>query len=297
MYSLGDHLKNELQACLPIFVERLKNEPTRLSTMRAMVKVASSPLENDVLAILVRWSDALRGFFERVDFAGWSVGVVHVFPSQKSPKSSLGDLGIDRSFVPRLWFVDLLINCVCLLTFVLYRPSNHHDCDDQHYKRAPAVDAGDWSLGCTGRSSCSLGCIVVLLLLLETCYFMKNQLVRKHCNLKLAKMFARPAMGVKPKASTNGSLWTQSVWYKHCMSVAYYAVSYTTSHLLTLTIDETEMQCSNKYWLMWYRVRHPLLLLGVRSLPIVLRCVVPLTRLWWTAELPEVLKALQPHWT
>ncbi|XP_028035138.1 cullin-associated NEDD8-dissociated protein 1 [Bombyx mandarina] len=52
----GDYLQNELPVCLPIFLERLRNEITRLTTVKALTKVASSPLRIDLTPIL---SDAV----------------------------------------------------------------------------------------------------------------------------------------------------------------------------------------------------------------------------------------------
>lgn len=52
----GDYLHNELPVCLPIFLERLRNEITRLTTVKALTKVASSPLRIDLSPIL---SDAV----------------------------------------------------------------------------------------------------------------------------------------------------------------------------------------------------------------------------------------------
>ena len=51
--SLGDELKGELPFCLPIFLERLKNEITRLTTVKAYSLVASSTLIIDLRPILV----------------------------------------------------------------------------------------------------------------------------------------------------------------------------------------------------------------------------------------------------
>ncbi|XP_073957359.1 cullin-associated and neddylation-dissociated 1 isoform X2 [Choristoneura fumiferana] len=48
----GDYLQNELPICLPIFLERLRNEITRLTTVKALTKVASSPLRIDLRPIL-----------------------------------------------------------------------------------------------------------------------------------------------------------------------------------------------------------------------------------------------------
>lgn len=53
---LGDHLQGELATCLPIFLDRLRNEITRLTTVKALTKVAASPLRIDLRPIL---SDAL----------------------------------------------------------------------------------------------------------------------------------------------------------------------------------------------------------------------------------------------
>lgn len=47
-------LQHELPVCLPIFLERLRNEITRLTTVKALTKVASSPLRIDLTPILVR---------------------------------------------------------------------------------------------------------------------------------------------------------------------------------------------------------------------------------------------------
>ncbi|BES92029.1 Cullin-associated NEDD8-dissociated protein [Nesidiocoris tenuis] len=50
--NLGDHLQSELPVCLPIFLDRLKNEITRLTTVKALTKVAASPLSIDLRPIL-----------------------------------------------------------------------------------------------------------------------------------------------------------------------------------------------------------------------------------------------------
>lgn len=51
--NLGDVLENELQVCLPIFLDRLRNEITRLTTVKALIKVAGSPLKINLSSILV----------------------------------------------------------------------------------------------------------------------------------------------------------------------------------------------------------------------------------------------------
>lgn len=51
--NLGDVLNTELTVCLPIFLERLRNEVTRLSAVKALIMIAGSPLRVDLTPILV----------------------------------------------------------------------------------------------------------------------------------------------------------------------------------------------------------------------------------------------------
>ncbi|XP_034668660.1 cullin-associated NEDD8-dissociated protein 1 isoform X1 [Drosophila subobscura] len=50
--NMGDMLKPELSVCLPIFMERLKNEVTRLSSVKALTMIAASTLRIDLTPIL-----------------------------------------------------------------------------------------------------------------------------------------------------------------------------------------------------------------------------------------------------
>lgn len=49
----GDTLSNELHICLPIFLDRLRNEITRLTTVKALTCIAASPLRVDLQPIMV----------------------------------------------------------------------------------------------------------------------------------------------------------------------------------------------------------------------------------------------------
>lgn len=53
---LGDVLHEELPVCLPIFLDRLKNEITRLTTVKALTCIAASPLRVDLKPIMVHFS-------------------------------------------------------------------------------------------------------------------------------------------------------------------------------------------------------------------------------------------------
>ncbi|XP_067665996.1 cullin-associated NEDD8-dissociated protein 1-like [Haliotis asinina] len=63
--NLGDSLAAELRECLPIFLERLKNEITRLTTVRALTMIASSPLKIDIRPILNEGVPILASFLRK----------------------------------------------------------------------------------------------------------------------------------------------------------------------------------------------------------------------------------------
>ena len=60
--NMGDVLKSELKICLPIFLERLRNEVTRLSAVKAVTMIAGSPLRVDMSYVLVSESHRLERF-------------------------------------------------------------------------------------------------------------------------------------------------------------------------------------------------------------------------------------------
>ena len=62
---LGDQLKKDLPSCLPIFLERLKNEITRLTAVKALISIAKSPLKIDLKAILADSLPILAGFLRK----------------------------------------------------------------------------------------------------------------------------------------------------------------------------------------------------------------------------------------
>ncbi|KAJ6648464.1 Cullin-associated NEDD8-dissociated protein 1 [Pseudolycoriella hygida] len=50
--NMGDVLKQNLDFCMPIFLERLRNEVTRLSAVKALTMIAASPLRVDLRSIM-----------------------------------------------------------------------------------------------------------------------------------------------------------------------------------------------------------------------------------------------------
>ncbi|NXI58463.1 CAND1 protein, partial [Chloroceryle aenea] len=65
IYHLGDHLSADLQPTLKIFLERLKNEITRLTTVKALTLIAGSPLKIDLRPILGEGFPILASFLRK----------------------------------------------------------------------------------------------------------------------------------------------------------------------------------------------------------------------------------------
>uniref|UniRef100_A0A023F571 Putative tata-binding protein-interacting protein n=3 Tax=Triatoma infestans TaxID=30076 RepID=A0A023F571_TRIIF len=62
---LGDCLTAEMSVCLPIFLDRLNNEITRLTTVKALTKVAASTLHIDLTPILPEGVPLLGSFLRK----------------------------------------------------------------------------------------------------------------------------------------------------------------------------------------------------------------------------------------
>ncbi|KZC10543.1 PREDICTED: cullin-associated NEDD8-dissociated protein 1 [Dufourea novaeangliae] len=61
----GDTLSDELHVCLPIFLDRLRNEITRLTTVKALTCIASSPLRVDLKPIMDEAVPILGSFLRK----------------------------------------------------------------------------------------------------------------------------------------------------------------------------------------------------------------------------------------
>ncbi|XP_033207231.1 cullin-associated NEDD8-dissociated protein 1 isoform X2 [Belonocnema kinseyi] len=62
---LGDTLHDELAVCLPIFLDRLRNEITRLTTVKALTCIAASPLRVDLKPIMEEAVPVLGSFLRK----------------------------------------------------------------------------------------------------------------------------------------------------------------------------------------------------------------------------------------
>ncbi|XP_015254133.1 PREDICTED: cullin-associated NEDD8-dissociated protein 1-like [Cyprinodon variegatus] len=62
---LGDHLGSELQGVLLIFLDRLKNEITRLTAVKTLTLITASPLKIDLTSILLEALSVLGSFLRK----------------------------------------------------------------------------------------------------------------------------------------------------------------------------------------------------------------------------------------
>ncbi|XP_015609851.1 cullin-associated NEDD8-dissociated protein 1 isoform X1 [Cephus cinctus] len=62
---LGDTLHDQLPVCLPIFLDRLRNEITRLTTVKALTCIAASPLRVDLKPIMEEAIPILGSFLRK----------------------------------------------------------------------------------------------------------------------------------------------------------------------------------------------------------------------------------------
>ncbi|RDX84693.1 Cullin-associated NEDD8-dissociated protein 1 [Mucuna pruriens] len=67
--TFGDHLNAELPACLPVLVDRMGNEITRLTAVKAFAVIAASPLRVDLSCVLENVVAELTAFLRKANRA------------------------------------------------------------------------------------------------------------------------------------------------------------------------------------------------------------------------------------
>lgn len=65
--TFGDNLQSELSACLPVLVDRMGNEITRLTAVKAFSVIASSPLRIDLSCVLEQVLSELTAFLRKAN--------------------------------------------------------------------------------------------------------------------------------------------------------------------------------------------------------------------------------------
>ncbi|XP_061357251.1 cullin-associated NEDD8-dissociated protein 1 [Gastrolobium bilobum] len=65
--TFGDHLNAELPACLPVLVDRMGNEITRLTAVKAFAVIAASPLRVDLSCVLEHVVAELTAFLRKAN--------------------------------------------------------------------------------------------------------------------------------------------------------------------------------------------------------------------------------------
>lgn len=99
---LGDHLKRELGACLPVLLERLRNEITRLTAVKAFATIAESPLQIDLSCVLEQVIVELTTFLRKANRALrqaslYTLNAVLAAYSEKISKASLESIVTELS--------------------------------------------------------------------------------------------------------------------------------------------------------------------------------------------------------
>uniref|UniRef100_A0A5B7B384 Cullin-associated NEDD8-dissociated protein 1 n=1 Tax=Davidia involucrata TaxID=16924 RepID=A0A5B7B384_DAVIN len=67
--TFGDNLRAELPACLPVLVDRMGNEITRLTAVKAFAVIAASPLKIDLSCVLEHVIAELTAFLRKANLA------------------------------------------------------------------------------------------------------------------------------------------------------------------------------------------------------------------------------------
>ncbi|XP_019191103.1 PREDICTED: cullin-associated NEDD8-dissociated protein 1 [Ipomoea nil] len=67
--TFGDHLQTELPACLPVLVDRMGNEITRLTAVKAFAVIAASPLHLDLSCVIEQVIAELTAFLRKANRA------------------------------------------------------------------------------------------------------------------------------------------------------------------------------------------------------------------------------------
>ncbi|KAM6586335.1 hypothetical protein CsatA_008940 [Cannabis sativa] len=67
--TFGDNLKAELPSCLPVLVDRMGNEITRLTAVKAFAVIAASPLQIDLSCVLEQVITELTAFLRKANRA------------------------------------------------------------------------------------------------------------------------------------------------------------------------------------------------------------------------------------
>uniref|UniRef100_A0A8C0BLL6 Cullin associated and neddylation dissociated 1 n=1 Tax=Buteo japonicus TaxID=224669 RepID=A0A8C0BLL6_9AVES len=151
--SLGDSLGTDLPSTLQIFLERLKNEITRLTTVKAMTLIAGSPLKIDLRPILGEGVPILASFLRKNQRA-LKLGTLsaldiliknYIYPSSLSPLLQGGALSAMLEFFQalvvtgtnNLGYMDLLR----MLTGPVYSQSTALTHKQSYYSIAKCVAA------------------------------------------------------------------------------------------------------------------------------------------------------------
>eukprot|EP00850_Spirogloea_muscicola_P001276 SM000004S15146 [mRNA] locus=s4:1584727:1593967:+ [translate_table: standard] len=130
---LGDNLKRELKTCLPLLLDRLRNEITRQTVVKAFSTIAESPLGVDLSPVLEQVLSELTSFLRKANRALRQASLVTInalLASYSKQASAASYAAIIEELCPLISDVDLHMTALVLeLCCTMIADSEKHaDC-------------------------------------------------------------------------------------------------------------------------------------------------------------------------
>ncbi|EDV20392.1 uncharacterized protein TRIADDRAFT_51005 [Trichoplax adhaerens] len=178
--NMGDILPSELKSCLPILVSRLRNDSTRLCTVKALTTMANSPLNLDLTMILPESIQLLSSFLRK--------------NSRALKLSSLTALNILIQKFGRLMNDQLCDNVFCEIPSLINESDLHVSQLTYHIKGGVGITEISVTTRCCGALNALLGFI---------CQAIRNKIPKMNPN-EVLQMLTHPIY--YPESQGQGSL-------------------------------------------------------------------------------------------
>ncbi|KAG5541199.1 hypothetical protein RHGRI_021154 [Rhododendron griersonianum] len=121
--AFGDNLKVELPTCLPVLVDRMGNEITRLTAVKAFAVIAASPLRIDLSCVLEHVITELTAFLRKANRAlrQATLGTLNSLIVAYGDK--IGSAAYEVIIVELSTLISLLSDLMIYIVFLKYVPS------------------------------------------------------------------------------------------------------------------------------------------------------------------------------
>ncbi|KAG5024111.1 hypothetical protein JHK85_020453 [Glycine max] len=182
--TFGDHLNAELPACLPVLVDRMGNEITRLTAVKAFAVIAASPLRVDLSCVLEHVVAELTAFLRKANRAlrQATLGTLN------SLIVAYGDKIVLSAYEVIIVELSGLIRFV-LLSYSLYIGIGDMECDSDLHMTALALELCCTLMG-DKRSNQSIGLAVRNKVLPQALTLIKSSLLQGQALSALQNFFA-----------------------------------------------------------------------------------------------------------